>query len=91
MKTKLNAGPAVAGLITLCAVAAAVLVLTPDRSEPKVEVEVRADASSTPEMVDVPLADVIAAQGNAALKQIRADGARPIAPDLNAVAVERPE
>ena len=91
MKTKLNAGPAVAGLITLCAIAAAILTLAPAGIEPEPKADVQAAAVPTPEMVEAQLADVIAAQGNAALKQIRAETARPAPPDLDAVAVEQPE
>jgi len=91
MKRKLNAGPAIGGLITLFAIAAAILTLVPDRTEPKAEVTVPAAAVSAPEMVEVPLADAIAVQGNAALKQIRADARRLTPPDLKDVAVEQPE
>ena len=90
MKTKLKAGRAATGLITVCAIAAAVLMLAPAGTEPETKVDAR-PAVSTPEMVEAQLGDVIAAQGNAALKQIRADGVRLAPPDLSAVVVERPQ
>lgn len=78
---------AAGGLITLCALAAAAIVLL----SPGPAMDAISDpppAARSPEMVDVPLADVIAAQGNAALRQIRTESTRLASPDLRNVAVE---
>lgn len=77
---------AVAGFVTLCALAAAGLVLFPAAPTADISPELTPMAASG--MVDAELADVIAAQGNAALKQIRAESTRLAPPDLRDVAVE---
>jgi len=78
-------------LITVCAIAAAALAVIPvpygdsERVQP-------APAAPAVERVEAPVGKVIAAQGNEALRQIRADVARVAPPDLQQYAIEgRPE
>ena len=87
MKTKLSAGNAMSGLFTVCAIAAAILTLVPERVAQDAQAPKPTAAAAVPKVVDVQLADVIAAQGNAAVRQIQVD-ARPLPPDLEMIAVE---
>lgn len=75
------------GAVTIGILLAIALVLVPHPTVTESGPPPVAPASA-PEMVEVLLADVIAAQGNAALVQIRAESTRVAPPDLEQLAVE---
>ena len=68
--------PAVVTL-ALAALTSATLETAPAKAD-----EVKVAAPKAPEMVQVQLADVIASQGNEALRQIRAESTRLVMPEL---------
>lgn len=83
-------------LTTVGVVAAAALILIPygtqdapeARVEPVAAPATKAAATKAAATAAVHVSDVIAAQGNAALAQIRAEATRPTPPDLSKITVD---